>query len=339
LREHQDWMKYYYWAINKLKPNESKFIFNQAMGYGVELFERFSPHVIVSVHPMTLHFFAHVLRKLNLADKVPMYTIVTDPCYGFWEGWACDGVQEYFVATEDAKQQLLDYGVSSAKIQNVGMPVHRRFQPVSIPEQLALKEELGLHPDKFTVFLNAGWIGGGNIPQIYEALAKSNLNIQAIFLTGHNEKLFQEGTQLAESASFPIKVIGYTDSIHLTMNASDVMVSKLGGLTTFEALATQLPIIADVITRPMPQEEQTGLFVEKTGTGILLDRPDKIISVIQSLLDSPERFDAMRQAAGIHGKPGAIDEIAENILNSVHFRESVHRPVVSQAAFTPDSGY
>lgn len=317
LREHQDWMKYYYWAINKLKPNESRLLFKAALGYGVEVFDQFCPSVIVSVHPMTQHFFAYILRKLKLTDRIPLVTVVTDPCYGFWEGWACKDVKEYYVATDDARQQLLDYHIPAHKIHNIGMPVHRRFQPASFEERSWLRSELGLDPDRFTVFLNAGWVGGGNIPQIYESLVKANLDIQAVFLTGRNEKLMVEGTQLAESASFPVRVMGFTDEIQKVMNAADVMVSKLGGLTTFEALATQLPIIADVVTPPMPQEEQTGMYIEKTGTGILLDRPERIVSVVQSLVNYPERYEAMRAAARLHGKPGAVDQIAHRILGSV----------------------
>src|SRR3954468_18911662 len=47
LRDHQNLMKYYFWAVNKLKPNESKLVFKSAMGYGLRLFEKVMPNVIV----------------------------------------------------------------------------------------------------------------------------------------------------------------------------------------------------------------------------------------------------------------------------------------------------
>ena len=49
------------------------------------------------------------------------------------------------------------------------------------------------------------------------------------------------------------------------MSAANVMISKLGGLTTFEALACRVPIIADVITEPMPQEAGHGQSDRRTG--------------------------------------------------------------------------
>jgi processive 1,2-diacylglycerol beta-glucosyltransferase len=318
LRDHQDLMKYYFWAINKLKPNESRLIFKSAMGYGLRLFEKVVPNVIVSVHPMTQHFFAYILRRLNLQDKIPLLTVVTDPYQGFWKGWACDDVSQYYVASDNAKQQLIDFGVDSHKIQVVGMAVHSKFKPVSVDEKRLLKASLGLDPDKFTIFVNSGWIGGGNIPQIFESLIQegsaAGLDIQTVFLAGCNKKLLAKASHMAASASFPVKVMGYTSDIDLLMKASDVMLSKLGGLTTFEALSCRLPIIADTVTTPMPQEFQTAAFLENTGAGLMLKRPGQIVSVVKSLIDNPAQYMALQEAAGLHGRPGASDQIARDVL-------------------------
>ncbi len=318
LRERQDLMKYFFWAVNHLKPNESEFIFKTAMGYGLRLFDRIRPSVLVSVHPMTQHFFAYILKRLHLSDKIPLITVVTDPYAGFWKGWACDDVARYYVASDDARQQLIDYGVAAHKIEVAGMPVHSKFKPANPAEKRALREALGLDPEKFTVFMNAGWIGGGNIPLIYEALIRNSqhedLGIQTVFLSGRNQELFRQAQEMAQSARFPVKVLGYTEQIDHLMKASDVMVSKLGGLTTFEAMSCRLPIIADTVTPPMPQEAQTAAFLKKTGTGILLQNPDHVVSVLRSLIDSPDRYGSLLEAVAKHGRPGASDQIARDVL-------------------------
>lgn len=318
LRDHQDLVKYYFWAINKLRPNESRLMFKSAMGYGMRLFEKVVPNVIVSVHPMTQHFFAYILRRLHLQDRIPLLTVVTDPYHGFWKGWACEDVSQYYVASDHARQQLIDFGVGSHKIQVMGMPVHSKFQPVTSDEKRYFKHQLGLDEDKFTVFVNSGWIGGGNIPQIYEALVRegsmAGLDIQTVFLAGRNEPLLQKAHELAHSAHFPVKVVGYSSEIDHLMKASDVMISKLGGLTTFEALSCRLPIIADAVTPPMPQEVQTAAFLEYTNAGVMLRQPEQIVSVVKSLIDSPSRYHALCDAAAKHGKPGASDLIARDVL-------------------------
>lgn len=318
LRDHQDLMKYYFWAINKLKPNESRLIFKSAMGYGQRIFEKVMPNVIVSVHPMTQHFFAYILRRLHLQDRIPLLTVVTDPYQGFWQGWACDDVSQYYVASDNARQQLIDFGVGAHKIQVMGMPVHSKFCPVSDIDKACLKRELSLDPEKFTVFVNAGWAGGGNIPQIYETLlregSQAGLDIQTVFLSGQNEALRAKAQELAHLSNFPVKVMGYTNNVETLMKASDVMISKLGASTTFEALSCRLPIIADAVTPPMPQERQTAAFLESTGSGIILKQPNQIVSVVKSLIDSPSYYHSLRESAGLHGRPGASDLIARDVM-------------------------
>ena len=69
LRYHQPLMKYYYQAIERFRPNESSLLFRLTAPYLRQLFEKYCPQVIVSVHPMTQHFLAQVLRELSLAKR------------------------------------------------------------------------------------------------------------------------------------------------------------------------------------------------------------------------------------------------------------------------------
>ena len=78
----QHWMKYFYWLVNRFRPETREFVHRRAVGYFNALFDRWCPHVIVSVHPMTQHILGRVLRELKLTDKIPLVTVVTDPCYG-----------------------------------------------------------------------------------------------------------------------------------------------------------------------------------------------------------------------------------------------------------------
>jgi hypothetical protein len=46
-----------------------------------------------------------------------------------------------------------------------------------------------LDPEKFTVFVNAGWIGGGNIPQIFREARAWRAGRAGDFPRGKNEDL------------------------------------------------------------------------------------------------------------------------------------------------------
>ncbi|HEX9959660.1 MAG TPA: glycosyltransferase, partial [Pyrinomonadaceae bacterium] len=272
LRNRQHWMKYVFWAMNRIRPETREFFYRRCFGYVKEQFEKWCPNVVVSVHPLTQHFFARILKELNLSHQIPLVTVVTDPCYGFWKGWACNDVALYLVANEDAQRQLIDYGIAPEKIKISGMPVHPKFHEVSEKDARQTRVAFGLDPEKFTVFVNAGWVGGGNIPQIFRELVRGDLDVQAIFLAGENKELEKEAQKIAERANFKVTVIGRSNEMEKLMQAANVMISKLGGLTTFEALACHLPIIADATTPPMPQEAGTVNLLAKRGAGILLEK-------------------------------------------------------------------
>jgi len=336
LRNHQHLMKYYYWAIEHFRPNESSLFYRMTSRYVRQMFEKYCPQVVVSVHPMTQHFLGRMLRELGLLDRIPLVTVVTDPCYGFWRGWACEEVSLYLVATEDARRQLIDYGVPGEKIKICGIPIHPKFQFETQADKQATRAELGLDPEKFTVFINAGWAGGGNIPRIFEEMVERGEQIkdtQAIFLAGRNHELRQRIDAVARRAPFPTKVIGYTNYMEKLMNAADVMVSKLGGLTTFEALASRLPIIADTTTPPMPQESQTGRLISRHNAGLLLERASDIAPIIRRLLSDPAEHAAMRLAASRIAIPDATKRIVDELMRKVEQHVPVRPPEIESGEY------
>ena len=309
----QHWMKYFYWCMNRVRPETREFFHKRCIGYVSNLFERWCPHIVVSVHPLTQHIFARVLKELKLAERVPLVSVVTDPYYGFWRGWACDDVTLYLVASDEARRQLIDYGVAPERIKISGMPVHPKFTYPGEDAAQAARRALGLDPEKFTVFVNAGWAGGGNIQQIFRELIRGELDVQAIFLAGRNEELRAAAESMASDAPFPIKVIGYSDEIEKLMGAANVMISKLGGLTVFEALACRLPIIADVITDPMPQEAGAANMIANRGAGVLLKRSTDIVPVIRRMMEDTAHYSRLRTATIGLAIPNATRQIVEEI--------------------------
>ena len=313
LRNKQHWMKYMYWAINRFRPETREFFQSRCIGYVRELFERWCPHVVVSVHPLTQHIFARVLKELGLSDRIPLVTVVTDPYYGFWKGWACDDVSLYLVASEEARRQLIDYGIAPERIKVSGMPVHPKFSFPGDDAARIARTALGLDAEKFTVFVNAGWEGGGNIPEIFRELVRGQLDVQAIFLAGKNDALKNEAETIAAEAKFPIKVIGYSDEVEQLMRAASVMISKLGGLSTFEALSCRVPIIADVITQPMPQEAGTANLIGKSGAAVLLQHASDVVPVVHRMIEDSKHYAALRAATITVAIPNATKRIVEEI--------------------------
>jgi UDP-N-acetylglucosamine:LPS N-acetylglucosamine transferase len=137
--------------------------------------------------------------------------------------------------------------------------------------------------------------------------------VQAIFVAGKNESLRREAEERAAAAGFPIRVVGYTDQMERLMGSSDVMVSKLGGLTTFEALACGVPILGDAVTRPMPQEVRTGHMLERAGAAVMLSSASDLVTAVGKLASDASAYRALRASATALGVPDATKRIVNEI--------------------------
>ncbi len=142
---------------------------------------------------------------------------------------------------------------------------------------------------------------------------RGELDVQAIFLAGRNEELRTEAESIAASAKFPVKVIGYSEQVEQLMQAANVMISKLGGLTTFEALACRVPIIADATTPPMPQESGAATMLAERGAGVLLKRAGDIVPVVRRMVEDTRYYAALRAATAGLALPDATRRIVEEI--------------------------
>jgi processive 1,2-diacylglycerol beta-glucosyltransferase len=337
LRNKQHWMRHYYWWVNRYRPDASAFFYKRSGKYLRSLMD-WSPDAIVSVHPLLQHIPARILRERNLAARIPLFCVVTDPGYGFWRNWACDGVVQYFVAGEEARRQLVDYDVAPERIRISGMPVHPKFTPSNGVSRRAARSALGLDPAKFTVLVNAGYEGGGNILQIFRELLRANfpdeLPLKAIFIAGRNAKVRAQAQSAANAARFPVIVMGYCENMEQVMSASDVMISKLGGMTTFEALACGLPVIADVTTRPMPQEAGTATLLRERGAGVLLERAENVGDEIRRMIEEPAYHCALRSAAMGMTIPGAARQIMEHVAAVLAARTEGSNPAAQTDAFS-----
>jgi processive 1,2-diacylglycerol beta-glucosyltransferase len=105
------------------------------------------------------------------------------------------------------------------------------------------------------------------------------------------------------------------------MDASDILITKPGGLTSSEALAKGLPM---VITNPIPgQEERNARYLVKEGVAERADDPAEIAETVQSLITHPQRLRRMTERTREIAKPYAAMEVARHIFRMVSLERSV----------------
>ena len=90
----------------------------------------------------------------------------------------------------------------------------------------------------------------------------------------------------------PTKVFYYIDNVDDYMHASDLIITKPGGLTTSESIASALPM---AVFKAYPgQEEQNAKLLVDNGIGVILDKGEAVTEQVGDLLSHPEKLRKMR---------------------------------------------
>ena len=97
------------------------------------------------------------------------------------------------------------------------------------------------------------------------------------------------------------------------MSIADLVVTKPGGLTTSESLASHLPMI---IINPIPgQEEENAEFLESKGIAIWIKKSDNAEEIINDLLSNTQKLANMRNNTSILSKPNSTKDICDILLH------------------------
>jgi UDP-N-acetylglucosamine:LPS N-acetylglucosamine transferase len=330
LRHNQSAMRYYYWFVETFRPNDSELGYRLIQKNLSRFLDEAQPDVLVSVHPMCNHYLARALNDADRAGKTKLVTVVTDPNGNFWRGWACSAADLTLVPNELGKRQLIDWEVAKEKIQVVGMPVHPDFTKPPTTGAEEFRHHLGLYRHCLTVCLNAGWAGGGNMLAIYRQLQELTSAIQVIFLCGHNRRLYEQVKREAHKSHIPTAVLPFHDRMSDLMNAVDLMVTKAGGFTTFEALARRLPLAIDMITPPMPQEMGTVNIMIEQGLAFPIYEAEDILPAIDKFQMVADRLRNNLPAVHELDRTDAVYETARAIMG---FCDPAYLPKPGRTAF------
>jgi len=249
---------------------------------------------IFMTHFMPTEVAAALKRSGRISSK--LITIVTD--FDVHKIWLADGIDMYTVASDWTKEKLKSIGIAQERILVSGIPTDEKFS--ALADISALKKKLGLQEDIFTVLVATGSFGIGPIEEIIHTLKE----FQVIVVCGHNESLYQK---LSAKHSRLVNVLGLVDNMHELMAASDVMVTKPGGLSISEALVSQLPLI---FFNAIPGQETGNIRVLKTyGVGISGCNVDQIGEELKKMKSSRDVFLAALKKTKALARPSAVKEI------------------------------
>lgn len=279
-------------------------------------FDKYKPHLIVSVHPLMqdVPLSALALRvNAGLLPPTPFATVVTDltSCHTTWFN---KKVTRCFVPTEDVVRQAKAKGLKDEQITCHGLPIRPAFA-AKLPPKASLRKKLGLLVNAPTVLVTGGGDGMGKLESTTYALAKTlGKDAQVVVICGRNTKLADK--LKAEKWPFKVVVNGFVTNMSEWMAASDCIITKAGPGTIAEALIRGVPLL---LNGCIPcQEEDNIPYVVNNNVGTFESKPKKIAKIVSDWF-GPKRdeLEAMAARAKAMGRPKATFRIVEDLAGLI----------------------
>lgn len=270
------------------------------------------PDCIICTHFLPMELLVRLKRKDRLPQ--PIYCVITDhAAHTFWTYTNIDG---YFVGDNQTRDQLIQRGVANENIAVTGIPID---PAIALPKDAkALRRQHTLPTDTAVITLFGGGISNERIRVIVEGILKSGIAGTLIIVAGRNQTLVDALADLKSSPTITLQVLGFISYVDDLIAASDLVITKAGGLIISEVLARGIPLI---VIDPIPgHEEWNADYVVSNMAGVQLRMAQSVAATVQTLLRNDLILRHMRAQALALGYPHAANDIAGAILDGDEHR-------------------
>ena len=283
--------------------------------------------VIISTYPLySGAVYAWYLRNENLMrtkdgeqflgsgprkKHLPFINVITD-LYTVHTIWFSYSPDRTCVATDKVRMDAIQFGCPPAHVLCTGIPVRPDLTEIHT-DKTKLRSLYGLDP-KLPLLLAVGSKRVTSMIDYLNVVNHCGFPIQIVMAAGGDDDLYRQMKEI--EWHIPVKIFNYCNTLSELMLASDMILTKAGGLITSESLAAGLPmLLCDVLPG---QEEGNARVVEEGGAGKLLrTQLDLIETLCHMLMDDGRKMKIMQQKAALIGKPNAardISKLAEELI-------------------------
>ena len=188
----------------------------------------------------------HVFASLMATDArkkygLPVRAGVVETDYTATPGIQAGGLDWHFIPAASLRPELIALGVAPEKIIASGIPVRSEFYTRS--EKTVARRALGLPGDCRHILLMGGSMGAGPVPELVAELVRNmNENTFVTVICGTNRNLHDQ-LRAVYGGDRRIRPLGYVENVSALMDASELLMTKPGGITTTEAAVKRLPMV------------------------------------------------------------------------------------------------
>lgn len=281
-------------------------------GINCRRFEEFlcreKPEAVISTHFMANEVVSHLKEKGKLSCK--LFSAITD--YRLHAFWVTPEVDCYFVAIGKTKEDLLEWGIPENKIHVTGIPISPKFSLAQ--DKARVMSRLGLSNNCFTVLIMSGGFGIGPVDELVRSISAISPDIQLLVVCGTNKGLYEQINKTVSDLNIKAKFFGFVNNIDELMIASDLLVTKSGGLTSAEALALGLPVI---FIKPISgQEKRNSVLLEEKKAAFIAYDVKEVREKVERLLREPDLLKEMTASIKIIAKPNSARDMVNIITRN-----------------------
>ena len=261
------------------------------------------------------HLFAMQAMAVVRVDKgfyVPTYSIMTDhTTHPFHKD--AKPLDVHFASNEKTAKYIVKRGFDEQKVIITGIPANPKFA-LSVSKNEA-KNIVGISESKKVISVMTGGAGCGKILKLCKKFNKClSEDFCVCIFPGKNEKLRQR--LLSEYSDNPkFKILPFTNDVHLYLKASEVALSKPGGLSSTEIAAANVPLVH---LKAIPGCESYNVrYFKSRGLSLYGKSIRRAVKYTVKLLENKELAARMLEAQRRFVPANAADLIANKIIEDM----------------------
>lgn len=281
---------------------------------GSSYLQRVRPDAVIATHATPAGIMCYYKEK---HPEIFLGAVVTDFTVHKW--WLCNGVDAYFVADARLKEKI----TVPTQVQAFGIPLRQDFRRFDSFDYDACRKQYGWTSEERVCLVMGGGEGLLPMEEILLALQKKSIaGLRLVAITGNNAKLEQKLRErfgvaagaperdVAGSAT-PIEIYGFRQDVPQLLAGADMIITKAGGLTCAEVLATGLELF---IYKPLPgQERGNAAFLEQYYQAKVCDGLEQLA---QAVAAASSKKEAKRGKKPLGNRIAAM-QIAEFVLEKI----------------------
>lgn len=239
----------------------------------IEYILKVNPDLIISTFPLAAACVYNFREKYNHIN-IPTLTVITDVVDSL--EWVYPNTDMYFVPSCEIKNRFVQKGIHPSKIKVTGVPISKNFNVSS----------KDITPGKYKLLLLGGGRGLFDVSEefmywIDNFIEDHKENLEVTIVTGSNSKLYSNLTEKKPLNN--IKVLGFVNNMYELLEESDLIITKPGGATLFEAIYANTPVI--VKSPKVGQEIENAKFIIDKGIGLIYNDEKDLEDIFTKIVD------------------------------------------------------